>query len=149
MSHLKVIAVSDLRTAKDGRNYFVATFRPGFGQRSVKRTFWEQFDRDAKTGAQLTTKYWERASHEDALAYLQSGELIVGEKVTAVVEKYLVGDNEVNTYSTVIFPDELAERVFDNQNHPMVNEETGESITFKKKAVLSTSKENAPAMQNA
>lgn len=146
MSQLKVIAVSDLRTAKDGRNYFIATFRPGFGQRSVKRTFWEQYERDAKTGEQLKTKYWERASHEEALELLKSGELIVGEKVTATVQPYLVGDNEVSTYSTVIFPDENAQRVFERQNHPMLDEETGELIIFRKKAVLSTSKEEEPAM---
>jgi len=147
MGQLKLIAVSELRTAKDGRNFFVATFRPGFGQRSVKRTFWEQFVRDSKTQALTDNKEWERASYEEALGFIKSGELIDGEKITAKVEKYILGENEVDTYSTVVFPDEIAEKVFENQNHPMVNEETGELIITKKKKAIIAPTEKEPAMQ--
>lgn len=146
MSQLVIIAVSDVRTAKDSRQYFITTFRPGFGQRAVKRTMWQQFVRDSETQELTSAKYWERATPEEAQKLLKSGEPIEGEKVTAKVEKYMLGENEVDTYSTVIFPDENAERVFANNKHPMVDTESGELITFKRKAVLSAKKEEDPAM---
>lgn len=150
MKTLKLIAISDLRTAKDGRDYFVASFRAGFGQRPVKRTFWQQFERDAKTQEKTEHKYWERASYTDAVALLKSGEAIEGEKVTAVVETYILGENEVSTFSTVIFPDEKAENVFAAQNHPMVDEQTGELLSPKKvKAVISTAKAAEMVANNA
>lgn len=153
---LTLTGVSNTRTAKDGRDYFVATFRPGFGQKEVRRTFWQQFRRDPSTNEILhdaqdqPIKYWERASPEEAKALLASGEMIQGDKVTAQVEAYQLGDRMVSQYSTAVFPDEKAERVFENQNHPMVDTKTGELIISKKKAVISTTpKEESSILEDA
>lgn len=135
---MKLIEISEVRTATDGRQFFVARFRPALGQRSVARTFWEQFKRDPKTGELTSLKYWDRISPSEAKAALMGGEVIEGKKITHKVEKYQVGDNIVDTYSTVIFPDETPEALFSNQNHPIVDETTGE-VLGKKKAVLAPS----------
>lgn len=143
-SKLKVVAVSEKRTAKDGREFFILSFSPGFGQRIVKRTMWEQFVRDTN-GNPTTEKYWERGSHAEALALMKSGELIEGKKATNLVPEYTIGTGEntrkVNTYSTVVFPDETAERVFAAANHPILDAETGELKG--QVAILAT----APAME--
>jgi hypothetical protein len=131
---MKIIAMSDVRTAKDGRNYFVAEFRPSLGQRVVKRTFWEQFVRDAKTQVvDKTKKFWERMSPTECKEAIASGEAIIGEKITHTVEPYELGDKLVDSYSTVIFPDENAYTLFANQNHPIVD---ADGVIHKKKAVL-------------
>jgi len=124
---VKLVELSDVRTAKDGRNFFVASFRAGFGQRAVKRTFWEQFQRDAD-GKPTGKKYWERASYQEALELLKTKESIEGSCVTKKVESYYLNDRAVNTYSTVVFPDENEVTVFANQNHPIVDEVTGEIL---------------------
>lgn len=140
---LVAIGMSSVRTAKDNRQYFVGELRPGLGQRSVKRTFWEQFKKDAKTNEIIVDangvqeKYWERASPEEFAAAISEKIAIEGKKVTATVESYTLGDKVVNTFSTAIFPDEKAELVFANQLHPMVDEATGELLLKKApKAVL-------------
>ena len=139
---LRLIAISEVREAKDGRKYFIATFRPGLGQRQVNRTFWQQFKRDAQ-GANTEEKYWERMSPEEAIDAIKGKESIEGAKITHTVEAYQIGDRMVSTYSTVIFPDETPEALFRAQNHPIVDETTGEIIdtrTPAQKAVLSTDK---------
>lgn len=146
VEEVQLISLSDVRTATDGRLYFVAEFRPGFGQRSVKRTFWQQFRRDAK-GVATKEVYWDRATPAEAKALKESGEKIEGRKVTHTVEKYLIGDNTVSTYSTIVFPDEREEVVFFNQNHPIVDEVSGEVVipagSTKRKATLAP--EGTPA----
>lgn len=138
---LKIIEVSETRTAKDGRDYFVIRARAGFGQKAVARTMWEQFKRDSKTGEQTEEKYWERGSREEALKLLSSGETIDATKVTRTVEAYVVGENTVTTYSTIVFADENIETVFQSQNHPIVDEATGE---VKIKAVVAPPSTPAP-----
>lgn len=123
---MQIVQVSDVRTAKDGRDFFVATFRPGFGQRLVNRTFWEQYKTDPKTGERTQEKYWERATPEDALALLKSKERIEAKKITRSVEEYTIGENTVTKYSTVMFPDEDEITLFQQQNHPILDELTGE-----------------------
>jgi len=135
---LIIIDLSDLRKASDNRNYFVATFSSGFGQKVVKRTFWEQFKKDA-AGNNLTEKYWERGSYDQAMGLLSSGEAIEGNRVTRTVEPYMIGEGEnqrsVNTYTTVVFPGESVESVFTAADHNIVDTESGEIL--KKKAILS------------
>lgn len=118
----KVLERSEVREAKDGRKYFVLTARPGFGQKQVKRTFWQQF----KTVLGLKTKevYWERASPEEADALIKSGEPMEARKVTHFVEPYPIDGRMQKTYSTMMFPDELDEvSFFANQNHPIMDED--------------------------
>lgn len=134
---VKLVELSELRTAKDGRNFFVAGFRAGFGQRAVKRTFWEQFKKDAD-GNNTEEKYWERASYKEALELLKTGEIIDARRVTHTVEPYAISDNMVNQYSTVVFPDENEVVVFSNQNHPIVDQETGEVLGKKKQKPVVT-----------
>ncbi len=117
---MKLISMSDVRTAKDGRQYFIGTFRPGFGQRQVNRTFWEQFKLIA--GVKTTEKFWERASPSEAMELIASGETIDAAKITRNVETYDILGKAVNTYSTVIFPDENEVALFASQNHPIVSE---------------------------
>jgi hypothetical protein len=123
---MQVIQVSDVRTAKDGRNFFVVTFRPSFGQKPVNRTFWEQYKTDSKTGVRTQEKYWERATPEEAHILLKSKEPVDAKKITRTVEEYTIGENTVNKYSTVMFPDEDEITLFQQQNHPIVDELTGE-----------------------
>lgn len=150
---LTAIGMSSVRTAKDGREYFVGEFRPGLGQRSVKRTFWEQWRRDGKTNEiikdaeGIQQKYWDRADPKEFALAIAEKTAIEGNKVTAVVEAYTLGDKVVNTFSTAIFPDEKAEVVFSNQFHPMIDQETGEVLLKKepKKAVLFKKEEEEAA----
>lgn len=137
MNQMKVVAVGDLQEAKDGRNFFTITLQGGFGQKTISRNMWQQVKRDDEGNAIEGSAYWERGSREDALALLESKQPIEAKKVTLEVEPYLIGDRKVNTYSTVIFPDENIETVFRNAGHPIVDTETGEVIASTKKAVLS------------
>ena len=134
---MKLVNVSELRTAKDGRKYFVGEFRTAFGQKLVKRTFWQQFARDPKTGELTNKTYWERGSYEEAKQLIASGAEIEGKKITRTVEAYFIGDNEVNTYSTIMFPDENEITLFAAQNHPIVDEETGEILVPKTRVSIS------------
>lgn len=117
---MKLVAMSDVRTATDGRQYFIGTFRPGFGQRLVNRTFWQQFKLIG--GVRTEEKFWERASPSEAEALINSGESIEAIKITRNVETYEIAGRPVNTYSTVLFPDENEVTLFAAQNHPIVNE---------------------------
>lgn len=132
---MQLIAKTETRKAKDGRSYFVATFRPGLGQRTVNRTFWEQFK--VVNGVKTDELYWERLSPEEAADAITSKEKIEGVKVTKTVEPYILGDKTVNSYSVVMFPDENVITLFASQNHPIVDQETGEILGKKVKAVIS------------
>jgi ornithine cyclodeaminase/alanine dehydrogenase-like protein (mu-crystallin family) len=124
---IKVVDVSEVKTASDGRQYFVVSFSPGAFQKPVKRTMWQQFKRD-KDGALTDVTYWERSTPEDARKLLKSGELIEGRKITRTVETYTIGENDVNQYSTVMFPDENEITLFNSSGHPIVDTTTGELV---------------------
>lgn len=138
-SSLKVVSVGETKEASDGRLFFTVGFRAGFGQKPAFRNFWQQYRKDAE-GIALEPKqaYWERATPEEAEALLKSGETIEGRKVTHTVESYYIGENLVNTYSTVVFPDENEITVFNQSKHPIVDPTTGELIEGAKqpKAVM-------------
>jgi hypothetical protein len=142
--NLKVVSVSDVKTASDDRGFFTVGFRTGAFQKTVYRNFWQQFKKDAN-GEMTDELQWERATPEEALALLDSGETIEGRKVTHTVEEYTIGENDVNTYSTVVFPDENEITVFNQAGHPIVDKETGELIEGAKKrapkAVISAEEE--------
>lgn len=124
---MKVVGVSDERTASDGRKYFVLEARTGFGLRSAKRTMWQQFKRD-KDGNPTPETFWERGSHAEALELLANGGTIEARKVTHTVEEYSIGEREVNQFSTIVFADENEATVFKAQGHPIVDTESGEII---------------------
>lgn len=138
---LMLVDLSDLREASDKRNYFVATFSSGFGQKIAKRTFWQQFVKDA-AGNNTEKKYWERGSYEQAQSLLKSGEAIEGNRVTRTVEPYMIGEGEnqrsVNTYTSIVFPGETIEAVFAAADHKLVDTDSGEIIV--PKAILSAGK---------
>lgn len=126
---MKLTAVSPVATASDGRKYFVISATSGFGQKPVSRIMWQQFINDKKTGLPTKETRWERGSHEEAMALLNSRESFVGEKVTRRVAKYtLNGGEERNTYSTIVFGDEDVITVFSNAGHQIVDEVTGELL---------------------
>lgn len=139
---LIVVDVSEVKEAKDGRSYFTVSFSPGYFQKIVKRTFWEQFKRDPKTGELTNETYWERITPEQAEMLKRTGEPIEGRKATNTVESYIIGENEVDQYSTVVFPDENEVTVFAAAGHPILDEETGE-LKQPKKAVISAKPKNA------
>lgn len=148
---LKLVELSDLRTASDERQYFVAGFQPAFGQRLVRRTFWQQFKRDSKTGMLTPQKYWERGSYEDAKALLESGEMVEGMKITRTVSPYKINEGtenerEVSTYSTIVFPDENILSVFSAAGHEIIDSDSGEVLN-PKKAILAPA--NAGVNENA
>ena len=140
--HLKISAISDLRTATDGRQYFVVSFSPGLGQKMVKRTIWQQFQNDPKTGLPLEdgkgnkVTYWERGSYQEFMSAMKSGEAIEGQKVTINVEPYEIGENLVDTYSTVVFPDENRLTVARQAGRTPIDPETGEILGSAAKASL-------------
>ncbi len=129
---LKIVEVSAERVASDERKYFVATLSSGFGQKPVKRTFWQQFKKDEKNVNIPNSQYWERGSHSEALALMKSGELIEGEKVTRTVKPYAIGEGEnsrmVDTYTTVIFPGETVDNVFAANDKEIIDLTTGQIV---------------------
>src|SRR6185369_14845464 len=124
----------------DGRKYFQIGLSAGFGQAEVKTLIWETFKNDSKTSLPTTEKEWKRGNYADAKAAMESGETIDARIVTHKVEPYMIRDNSVNTYTTVVFADQKEEAVFAAANHPILDEETGELIGKKKapKVVLAT-----------
>lgn len=142
---LKLVSMSEVRTASDGRQFFTGSFSPGFGQLKVKRNMWEQFIRDSKTGLPTDKKQWERGTPAEAKALIASGELIEGRKVTHKVAPYVLGSGDnartVDTYSTVVFADENEITVFANANHPILDESTGQLLGAKI-AVLGSNKDD-------
>jgi len=140
MKQLTIIAVGPTLTATDGRMYFNVDFSAGFGQKKVSRLFWEQYKRDAKTGLPTEAKSWERGSPEQATALMLSGGTVEGEKVTRKVAPYVIGENTVDSYSTLLFPGENIVSVFAAAKHNIIDEETGE-ILGKQKAILASAKD--------
>lgn len=135
---LKIKSVGELKTASDNRQYYAVEFSAGFGQKNISRNIFETFKTDSKTGLPTQEKVWSRGTREEALAQMRLGHEVEAQKVTKTVEPYMIGENTVNSYSTVVFADEKIESVFASANHPILNEETGELIGAKKKALLGT-----------
>lgn len=139
---LVLVGMSEVKEASDGRKYFTAEFSSGFGQRPVRRNFWEQYRKDAQ--GNILSKYWERGTPEQALKLLESGEKIEGSIITHDVQEYEIGERKVSTYTTVVFPGENVEKVFQNANHPILDKATGE---VKEKAILSKKSEVSVAAE--
>lgn len=122
MSTVKVIAKSDVRTAKDGRQFFIMTVRAGLGQKPVNRTMWQQFKQ--VNGQRTTELFWERATPEEVAEAIASGEKIEAKIVSENVQPYPIpgSDALVTKYTTVMFPDEDKIKLFASQRHWIMTE---------------------------
>lgn len=148
MSQLRVVERSEVKLAKDGRSYFTATLSAGFGQKNVSRNFWQQYRRDPKTGLPTNVLYWERGTPQMADQLIASQETIEGSIEMRKVVPYEIGENKVDTYTTVVFPGENIEAVFAGANHNIVDESTGE-VKGKVRAVLSSKTPTPTELENA
>ncbi len=150
MSKLKVIAVGEVKTASDGRQYFGVDFSAGFGQRKATRQLFQQYKRDPKTGLPTKELYWERGTHSEAMALLKSGELIDAAKVTMKVKPYQIPGQTawLETYSTVVFADENPISVFIAAGRTVIDEETGEEFA-PKKAILASATPSVESIKEA
>jgi len=152
MGTLKIKAVGEVKTARDGRQYFPLTVSAGFGLKDHSINIWEVFARDNSTGLPLDgkegrelKKIWERGTRAEAVLAMQTGEKIEGAVVTAKVVPYSIreGEPKVDTYTTIVFADQNPVSVFAQLGHNMV-EESGEVLgnirTPKAKIILADSK---------
>lgn len=149
-SEMTILSRSEVKEASDGRSYFTAQISPGFGLKISARNFWQQFKRDA-LGMPTNIKVWERVTPELADTYIESGKSFLAAKVTETVEPYTIGEGEsarpVDTYSTILFKDEDAVKVFAAAGHRILDKKTGELLgNERKKAVLASegAKSTAP-----
>lgn len=114
---VRLKGISEVREAKDGRQFYLATFQDPsnpFGK-TVTRTFWQQKDSAGQP-------VWKGANPEEVKPFV--GKLIPGYIKTAKVEAYEVTGsngavNMATTYTTVILGAELDEQVFKSLNHPL------------------------------
>lgn len=112
---LRLIEVGEVKTAKDNRQYYSATFQdpanPFAGAKS--RIFFQQKNSAGEP-------VWKGAHPDDTKKFV--GKLIPGEIVTAEVEPYEIGERTVNIHTAVVLGNELAEQVFKQQGRVMLKE---------------------------
>ncbi len=140
MALLKIRSVGEVKTASDNRKYFTLKLSAGLGQAEHTRNIFEDFIRDSETGLPTEQKVWKRGTYAEFKAAMEAGEKVEGSIVTAKVAPYKIRDNDVNTATYIVFADEKAESVFASNNHPILDEQTGELLGVKKsaKAILAT-----------
>lgn len=113
---LKLIAVGEVKTAKDNRAYYSASFQdpsnPFAGAKS--RIFFQQNNSAGQPE-------WRGA--DPAVTKTFVGKLIPGEIVTAKVEEYQINERTVNIHTAVVLGNELAEQVFKQQGRIMLKED--------------------------
>lgn len=135
-NEMTITSRTEVKKATDGRGYFTAQISPGFGLRNAARNFWQQFKRDA-LGMPTNILQWERVTPEQADAYIESGKSFLAAKVTETVEPYTIGEGEsareVDTYSTILFKDEDAVKVFASAGHRILDKSTGELLGAERK----------------
>lgn len=112
MNKLKLVAVTELKTAKDGRAYYTAEFQDVNNPfaNTVKRNFWQQ-----KNAAGVAE--WRGASY-DVISKLV-GTTVPGSIATRVVEEYQIGDRTANIFTTVLLGAELDVQVFKALGHEL------------------------------
>ena len=124
---LKIIAVGEERTAKDGRKYYSLTVQDvanAFAP-AKSRNMWQQFNSQGEPVWKIPTQ---------AEATKMIGRVIPGEIVSALVEEYEITNEttgetrKVNTYSTFVFGHETKEQVFKAFNHPIVGTEKPKTV---------------------
>ena len=108
--NLKLKSVGELRTAKDGRQFFSAEFQDpsNIFAPKVSRMFWQQ---KSASGA----IEWKGASHAEATAAI--GSLIPAAIVCREVQPYQIGENTVKFYTCVVLANEAVEKTFNSLGH--------------------------------
>lgn len=148
MGKLRIIAVGEVKTAKDGRGFFPVTFREGFGLKQGTRNFWQQFKRDKVTGLPTKELYWERGTPEEAIEAMNDKTVLDGRKVTLAVKPYQIpgSDRTASTYSTIVFADENMLTVFKNAGHEVIADEDGVPLKEEGSPALATNSEVAASV---
>lgn len=141
-SNLKVIAMSEVRTEKErkdgrpSRQFYVATFQDSSNpfSKPAKRTIWQAYNQN--TGK----NEWLIGSPEAVKALMRSGQSIPASIVTKSVEAYIIPgadgmQNEVKTYTTVVFAHENENTVFKQAGHPIEGTETMASAVIEEEEI--------------
>jgi len=122
MKKLKLVSISEVKTAKDNRQFYTAEFQDPNNPfaNSVKRNFWQQFNAAGEP-------IWKGA--DPAVVKTFIGKTLDGSIVSAQVEPYeiQVGDKPARTattYTTVVLGSELPQVIFAQLGHKMANAET-------------------------
>lgn len=117
---LKLVAVGEVKTAKDGRQYYKAEFgnpnNPFSGTRT--RMFWQQF----ATVNGVKTPVWRGADPEVTKTFV--GKTLTGKIVSADVEPFEIAiagqePRTVTTYTTVVLDGESTASVFKACGHQL------------------------------
>lgn len=120
-SFLKLVAISAVSTAKDGRNYYTAEFQDPenpFAQ-TRKRNFFQQFN--------PTTNLAEWRGADPSTVKQWIGKQIPGYIANREVEPYVVPgrpgqpDRTVNFFTTVVMGHEQEAVIFRTQRHPLAD----------------------------
>lgn len=146
MAQLKIRSVSEVKEAKDQRKYFTLKLSAGLGQAEHTRNIFEEYVRDSDTGLSTDKKAWKRGTYQEFMEAMKSGEKVEGEIATRKVAPFKIRENLVDTYTCIVFADEKVESVFASNNHPILDEQTGELIGAKKaKVILATDESKVEA----
>lgn len=118
---LKLVAISDIKTAKDNRAYYAAQFQDPTNPfaKTVTRMFWQQKDAAG-------TPVWRGADPEIVKTFV--GKTLPGAIVTKEVEDYQIGERTINTYTTVVLGSELDLQVFKAMGHPLKQAAVAEQV---------------------
>lgn len=112
---LRLLSLGDVKTAKDQRQYYAATFQDPTNPfaKSISRIFWQQ--KNAAGDAE-----WRGADPEAVKPFL--GKLLPGYIATKKVEAFDINGRQVDTYTTVILGSELESQIFKAMGHPLAVE---------------------------
>ena len=119
MNQIKVIAVSEEKTAKDGRKFYTITVQDATNMFAPQRTrnMWQQ--RDAQNNP-----VWRIPNAEQAKALI--GKLLPGQIVTKSVVAFEIANpvtgeiRTVNSYTSVVFGHEDVDATFAAFGHPVL-----------------------------
>lgn len=115
---IRLTQLGEVKTAKDGRAYYAATFQDPANPfaKTVTRNFWQQKNSAGEP-------VWRGADPAQVKPFLNK--TIPGQIATRVVEPYAItGSDNVErtatTYTTIVFGNELESQVFKSLNHPLI-----------------------------
>lgn len=141
-NQIKVVAVSEEKTAKDGRKFYTITVQDATNPFAPQRTrnMWQQMDAS-------NNPVWRIPNGEQAKALV--GKLIPGQIITkSVVAFDIVNESTgeartVNSYSSVVFGHEDVDATFAAFGHPVLGSAQAEKLTpsaaFVEEAVVNPS----------
>lgn len=115
-------SMSELREAKDGRQFYVLGAMDSedpFASKITKRTIFQQFTEKSDPSKEMNDINPKFIGGDPAIVsgLLKSGKPVKGEVVTKEVPAYEVGDRTATTYSTIVFATENWKTVFKNAGH--------------------------------